>query len=71
MDIHEYQAKSLLSDFGMPIAKGGIAYSPEQAAYRAKELGGDLQVISDGLNTGARFMVRVPVDPVGDAAITA
>ena len=39
MDIHEYQAKALLADFGMPIARGGIAYSPEQAAYRAKELG--------------------------------
>ena len=41
MDIHEYQAKALLADFGMPIARGGIAYSPEQAAYRAKELGGE------------------------------
>jgi succinyl-CoA synthetase beta subunit len=45
MDIHEYQAKALLSEFGMPIARGGIAYSPEQAAYRAKELGGDKWVV--------------------------
>jgi len=31
MDIHEYQAKALLADFGVPIPPGGLAYSPEQA----------------------------------------
>ncbi|MFQ3188404.1 MAG: malate-CoA ligase subunit beta, partial [Gammaproteobacteria bacterium] len=28
MDIHEYQAKALLAEYGMPIARGGLAYSP-------------------------------------------
>jgi malate-CoA ligase subunit beta len=54
MDIHEYQAKTLLAEFGMPIAKGGIAYSPEQAAYRAKELGGDKWVVKAQVHSGAR-----------------
>ncbi|MCP4388848.1 MAG: succinate--CoA ligase subunit beta, partial [Gammaproteobacteria bacterium] len=54
MDIHEYQAKALLSDFGMPVAKGGIAYSPEQAAYRAKELGGEKWVVKAQVHSGAR-----------------
>ena len=54
MDIHEYQAKSLLADFGMPIAKGGLAYSPEQAAYRAKELGGEKWVVKAQIHSGAR-----------------
>ena len=40
MDIHEYQAKELLSKFGVPIPRGGLAYSPEQATYRASEIGG-------------------------------
>ena len=40
MDIHEYQAKALLAEYDVPIANGGLAYSPEQAAYRAKEIGG-------------------------------
>ena len=40
MDIHEYQAKKLLADFGVPIPLGGLAYSPEQAQYRASEIGG-------------------------------
>jgi len=54
MDIHEYQAKALLADFGMPIARGGIAYSPEQAAYRAKELGGEKWVVKAQVHSGAR-----------------
>ena len=37
MDIHEYQAKEILSGFGVPVPRGGLAYSPEQATYRARE----------------------------------
>ncbi len=40
MDIHEYQAKEILSGYGVPVGVGGLAYSPEQAAYRAQEIGG-------------------------------
>lgn len=54
MDIHEYQAKAILAEFGMPIARGGIAYSPEQAAYRAKELGGEKWVVKAQIHSGAR-----------------
>ena len=54
MDIHEYQAKALLADFGMPIARGGLAYSPEQAAYRAHELGGEKWVVKAQVHAGAR-----------------
>ncbi len=34
MDIHEYQAKEILARFGVPVPRGGLAYSPEQASYR-------------------------------------
>ncbi len=54
MDIHEYQAKELLSGFGVPIAAGGLAYSPEQAVYRAKEIGGDKWVVKAQIHSGAR-----------------
>ncbi|MCP4488651.1 MAG: malate--CoA ligase subunit beta [Gammaproteobacteria bacterium] len=54
MDIHEYQAKALLAEFGMPIARGGLAYSPEQAAYQAIELGGDKWVVKAQIHSGAR-----------------
>ena len=54
MDIHEYQAKALLDDFGVPIPSGGLAYSPEQAQYRASEIGGDQWVVKAQVHTGGR-----------------
>ena len=54
MDIHEYQAKELLSKFGVSIPQGGLAYSPEQAVYRAKEIGGDKWVVKAQIHSGAR-----------------
>ena len=53
MDIHEYQAKELLAKFGVPIPRGGLAYSPEQATYRASELGGTV-VVKAQIHSGAR-----------------
>ena len=54
MDIHEYQAKEILSGYGIPIGKGGLAYSPEQAAYRAAEIGGEIWVVKAQIHSGAR-----------------
>lgn len=57
MDIHEYQAKELLSGFGIRIPKGGLAYSPEQAAYRARDIGGEQWVVKAQVHTGGRSKV--------------
>ena len=54
MDIHEYQAKELLTKFGVPIPRGGLAYSPEQATYRATEIGGNKWVVKAQIHSGAR-----------------
>ncbi len=54
MDIHEYQAKEILSECGVGIAPGGLAYSPEQAVYRAKEIGGSKWAIKAQIHSGAR-----------------
>ena len=54
MDIHEYQSKEILSEYGIPIAAGGLAYSPEQAAYRATEIGGSVWVVKAQIHSGAR-----------------
>jgi len=54
MDIHEYQAKDILAIFGVTIAPGALAYSPEQATYRARELGGDKWVIKAQIHAGGR-----------------
>jgi malate-CoA ligase subunit beta len=54
MDIHEYQAKELLAGFGLPVPRGGVAYSAEQAVYRAAEIGGDRWVVKAQIHAGAR-----------------
>ena len=54
MDIHEYQAKELLAGFGVAVPRGGLAYSPEQASYRAQEVGGEGWVVKAQIHSGAR-----------------
>lgn len=54
MDIHEYQAKEILSNFGVEVPTGALAYSPEQAAYRARELGGDKWIVKAQVHAGGR-----------------
>ena len=54
MEIHEYQAKEILSDFGVPVPRGGLAYSPEQAVYRTHEIGGDAWVVKAQIHSGGR-----------------
>jgi len=54
MDIHEYQAKKILSDFGVAIPRGGIAYSPENAENKAREIGGTKWVVKAQVHSGAR-----------------
>ena len=54
MDIHEYQAKEILARHGVSVPRGALAYSPEQAAYRAREIGGKLWVVKAQVHTGGR-----------------
>ena len=54
MDIHEYQAKQLLSGYGVKIAPGGLAYSPEDAVQRAREIPGHVWVVKAQIHSGAR-----------------
>jgi succinyl-CoA synthetase beta subunit len=73
MDIHEYQAKEILADYGVPIAAGGLAYSPEQATYRATEIGGEVWIVKAQIHSGARgkaggVKMCMTEDEVWDAA---
>jgi len=54
VDIHEYQAKDILREFGVKVPRGGLAYSPEQAAYRAREVGGERWVVKAQVHAGGR-----------------
>lgn len=54
MDIHEYQAKEILAGYGIKIAEGGLAYSPEEAVQRAREIGGNVWAVKAQIHSGAR-----------------
>lgn len=54
MDIHEHQAKDILASFGVPVPRGGLAFSPEQAAFRCRELGGGRCVVKAQIHSGGR-----------------
>ncbi len=54
MDIHEYQAKEILSGYGVKIAEGGLAYSPSDAVQRAREIGGNVWAVKAQIHSGAR-----------------
>ena len=54
MDIHEYQAKELLANFGVPIPRGNVAYTADQAVYCAREIGGNKWVIKAQIHSGGR-----------------
>jgi succinyl-CoA synthetase beta subunit len=51
--IHEYQAKALLSEFGIPVPEGGVAATPAEAKKIAAELGGKV-VIKAQVYAGGR-----------------
>mgnify|MGYP000706327515 CR=1 FL=1 len=54
MNLHEYQAKEILSGYGVKIAEGGLAYSPEDAVQRARDIGGHLWVVKAQIHAGGR-----------------
>lgn len=54
MDIHEYQAKEILAGYGIKIAEGGLAYSPEEAVQRAREIEGSIWAVKAQIHSGAR-----------------
>jgi len=54
MDIHEYQAKEILSEFSVNVPRGGLAYSPEQAVFRAGEIGAARFLVKAQIHSGGR-----------------
>ena len=54
MNIQEYQAKELLTRFGVDVPKGIVALTPEEAESAAKELGGGVVVVKAQIHAGGR-----------------
>jgi succinyl-CoA synthetase beta subunit len=54
MNIHEYQAKELLKARGVPVLKGKVAYTAEEALDAAKTLPGPVYVVKAQIHAGGR-----------------
>ncbi len=55
MKIHEYQGKEILRKFNVPVPRGGVAFSGEEAVKIAKEdLGGNVWVVKAQIHAGGR-----------------
>jgi succinyl-CoA synthetase beta subunit len=54
MNVHEYQAKAILRDYGVPVPRGHAAFTPEEAVSVAKELGGSISVVKAQIHAGGR-----------------
>ena len=54
MNIHEYQAKAVLKEFGLPISRGVAIFDPSEAEAAAKELGGPVWVVKSQIHAGGR-----------------
>ncbi len=54
MNIHEYQAKAVLKEYGVPVSKGVPAFTVEEAVAAAKELPGPLYVVKSQIHAGGR-----------------
>ena len=54
MNIHEYQAKAVLREFGVPAPRGHAAFSVEEAVKAANDLGTPVVVVKAQIHAGGR-----------------
>ncbi|RIK96375.1 MAG: ADP-forming succinate--CoA ligase subunit beta [Proteobacteria bacterium] len=66
MNIHEYQAKALLRDFGVPVSKGVPIFKPGEAEAAAKQLGGPIWVVKSQIHAGGRGKGKFKEASAGD-----
>ena len=54
MNLHEYQAKQLFAEYGLPVSTGYAVDTPEAAVEAAKKIGGDKWVVKAQVHAGGR-----------------
>ena len=54
MNIHEYQAKAVLKEYGVPVPSGQVAFSADEAVAAAEKLGGPVWVVKAQIHAGGR-----------------
>src|SRR6201747_237944 len=66
MNIHEYQAKALLHEFGVPISRGVPVLRPEDSDVAAKTMGGPVWVVKSQIHAGGRGKGKFKEASAGD-----
>src|SRR6185437_1706792 len=69
MNIHEYQAKALLAKFAVPLLKGGVAYTKDEAMDVARKLGTPVTVVKAQIHAGGRGKGHFKDDPGGKGGV--
>jgi succinyl-CoA synthetase beta subunit len=69
MNIHEYQAKSLLAKFGVAVPRGGVAYTADEASKAAADLGGSIWVVKSQIHAGGRGAGHFADNPDGGGGV--
>jgi succinyl-CoA synthetase beta subunit len=69
MNIHEYQAKALLAKFAVPLLKGGVAYTRDEAMDVARKLATPVTVVKAQIHAGGRGKGRFKDDPNGKGGV--
>ncbi|WP_028108846.1 ADP-forming succinate--CoA ligase subunit beta [Ferrimonas futtsuensis] len=54
MNLHEYQAKQLFAEYGLPVSEGYACDTPQEAAEAADKIGGDKWVVKCQVHAGGR-----------------
>jgi succinyl-CoA synthetase beta subunit len=66
MNIHEYQAKAVLREYGVPLAKGVAIFSADKAEAAAREIGTPVLVVKSQIHAGGRGKGRFKEKSAGD-----
>ena len=66
MNIHEYQAKALLKDYGVPVSDGRVVLKADEAKRAASELDGPLWVVKSQIHAGGRGKGKFKEPEAGD-----
>jgi succinyl-CoA synthetase beta subunit len=69
MNIHEYQAKSLLQKYGVAVPRGAAAYTPQEAEKVARDIGGPVWVVKSQIHAGGRGAGRFKDNPQGKGGV--
>ncbi len=69
MNIHEYQGKELLKQYGVTVLDGHVAWTPEEAEAAAAKLPGPVYVVKSQIHAGGRGAGRFADDPNGKGGV--